>query len=139
MQSDDGQIETITVEKLLVATGRGPVTDGLGAEDAGLVLDRKLWFERQGLHLERLQMFDDQGELTTDAQYSDYADVSGIPYARKIVIDRPQDHYGLILSVAKLQFNQPLEDEKFVLERPPGTEIIDLEKQSLAEKAGDIG
>src|ERR1019366_142308 len=29
-----------TVEKLLVATGRGPVTDGLGAEEAGLVFDR---------------------------------------------------------------------------------------------------
>ena len=28
------------VEKLLVATGRGPVTDGLGAAEAGLKLDR---------------------------------------------------------------------------------------------------
>ena len=35
-----GKNESITVERLLVATGRGPVTDGLGAEDAGLVLDR---------------------------------------------------------------------------------------------------
>jgi len=32
--------ETLTVEKLLVATGRGPVTDGLGAAEAGLALDR---------------------------------------------------------------------------------------------------
>lgn len=36
----DGKTESIVVEKLLVATGRGPVTDGLGAEEAGLVLDR---------------------------------------------------------------------------------------------------
>jgi len=35
-----GKTESLTVEKLLVATGRGPVTDGLGAEEAGLVLDR---------------------------------------------------------------------------------------------------
>jgi dihydrolipoamide dehydrogenase len=40
MQLSDGATESLTVEKLLVATGRGPVTDGLGAEDAGLVLDR---------------------------------------------------------------------------------------------------
>jgi dihydrolipoamide dehydrogenase len=33
-------VETLTVEKLLVATGRGPVTDGLGAAEAGLTLDR---------------------------------------------------------------------------------------------------
>jgi dihydrolipoamide dehydrogenase len=35
-----GKTETLTVEKLLVATGRGPVTDGLGAAEAGLQLDR---------------------------------------------------------------------------------------------------
>jgi len=40
MQNADGKTESITVEKLLVATGRGPVTDGLGAEEAGLSLDR---------------------------------------------------------------------------------------------------
>ena len=35
-----GQGATLTVEKLLVAIGRGPVTDGLGATEAGLTLDR---------------------------------------------------------------------------------------------------
>ena len=36
----DGKTETISAEYLLVATGRGPVTDGLGAEDVGLVMER---------------------------------------------------------------------------------------------------
>jgi dihydrolipoamide dehydrogenase len=40
MQTGAGGTESLTIEKLLVATGRGPVTDGLGAEEAGLVLDR---------------------------------------------------------------------------------------------------
>jgi dihydrolipoamide dehydrogenase len=40
VQSADGKAESLTVEKLLVATGRGPVTDGLGAEEAGLTLER---------------------------------------------------------------------------------------------------
>jgi len=40
MQGADGKTETLTVQKLLVATGRGPVTDGLGAAEAGLTLDR---------------------------------------------------------------------------------------------------
>jgi len=40
MQGADGKTETITVSKLLVATGRGPVTDGLGAEDVGLEMER---------------------------------------------------------------------------------------------------
>jgi dihydrolipoamide dehydrogenase len=40
LQSMAGKTESMTIEKLLVATGRGPVTDGLGAVEAGLTLDR---------------------------------------------------------------------------------------------------
>lgn len=40
LQNKSGQTETMTVEKLLVATGRAPVTDGLGAAEAGLTLER---------------------------------------------------------------------------------------------------
>jgi dihydrolipoamide dehydrogenase len=36
----DGKTSTLEVDKLLVATGRGPVTAGLGAEEAGLRLER---------------------------------------------------------------------------------------------------
>ena len=40
MQGASGKSESLTVEKLLVATGRGPVTEGLGASEVGLQLDR---------------------------------------------------------------------------------------------------
>jgi dihydrolipoamide dehydrogenase len=36
----DGSTQSLSAEYLLVATGRGPVTDGLGAEAAGLLMDR---------------------------------------------------------------------------------------------------
>jgi len=39
-QTPAGKTESLTIEKLLVATGRGPVTDGLGATEAGLTLER---------------------------------------------------------------------------------------------------
>jgi dihydrolipoamide dehydrogenase len=39
-QTPDGKTAKIQAEYLLVATGRGPVTSGLGAEDAGLRLER---------------------------------------------------------------------------------------------------
>jgi len=39
MQVGD-KTESLTVEKLLVATGRGPVTEGLGVVEAGLQMDR---------------------------------------------------------------------------------------------------
>ena len=39
-QTADGKTTKLTAEYLLVATGRGPVTSGLGAEEAGLQLER---------------------------------------------------------------------------------------------------
>jgi len=39
-QTPDGATQRITSELLLVATGRGPVTTGLGAEELGLVMER---------------------------------------------------------------------------------------------------
>ncbi len=38
--SGQGKTESLNVEMLLVATGRGPVTDGLGVETIGLKMDR---------------------------------------------------------------------------------------------------
>jgi dihydrolipoamide dehydrogenase len=39
-QTPDGKTTKLNAEYLLVATGRGPVTTGLGAEEAGLQMDR---------------------------------------------------------------------------------------------------
>jgi dihydrolipoamide dehydrogenase len=40
MQAPDGKSQKATFDMLLVATGRGPVTEGLGAEAHGLTMDR---------------------------------------------------------------------------------------------------
>src|SRR5262249_13774372 len=39
-QTADGQSQKMSADILLVATGRGPVTTGLGAEDAGLAMEK---------------------------------------------------------------------------------------------------
>ena len=39
-ESADGKKQSLSAELLLVATGRGPVTAGLGAEDLGITMDR---------------------------------------------------------------------------------------------------
>ena len=120
---------------VLEASAEGPtsyyIVHVLRPAEEGFVLARNLWFERRTLTLERLQIFDEDGEEVSEARYLDYAEFSGIPYARKITIDRPQDQYGLALTVSKLEFNLPLEDDKFRLEQPPGTELRNLEERSL--------
>ena len=40
MQGADMKTQTLSVDVLLVATGRGPVTEGLGAEALGIAMDR---------------------------------------------------------------------------------------------------
>jgi dihydrolipoamide dehydrogenase len=40
VQAGDGKTEQLKADYLLVASGRGPVTDGLGAEEAGIRLER---------------------------------------------------------------------------------------------------
>jgi len=39
-QTADGETKKLSAELLLVATGRGPVTAGLGAEEVGLAMRR---------------------------------------------------------------------------------------------------
>jgi dihydrolipoamide dehydrogenase len=39
-QTPDGNTQKLTADLLLVATGRGPVTTGLGAEELGIAMDR---------------------------------------------------------------------------------------------------
>jgi len=47
-QGSDGKATKLSGEYLLVATGRGPVTSGLGAEEAGLRLERGyVWVDNQ--------------------------------------------------------------------------------------------
>jgi outer membrane lipoprotein-sorting protein len=91
-----------------------------------LLLTRKLWFERVALTLARLQIYDAEGMIATDARYGDFGEFSGISYPQNIAVDRPQDDYGLVLSVSSLVFNQPLGDEKFEMERPAGAELVEL-------------
>ncbi|MBI4442451.1 MAG: hypothetical protein HY649_03645 [Acidobacteria bacterium] len=104
-----------------------------------LLLARNFWFERRNLSLERLQIFDEDGEAVTDVRYADYAVFSGLAYARHILIDRPRDQFGLSLSVSQLQWNEPLPDDKFHLERPAGADFINLEERSLPREATGVG
>ena len=40
VQGADGKSQRLSYERLLVATGRGPVTEGLGADKLGIKMDR---------------------------------------------------------------------------------------------------
>jgi outer membrane lipoprotein-sorting protein len=108
-----------------------------------LVLHRNLWFDRVGLRLSRQIIFDAKGDIVTDARYEDYKISRGIFFPHTITITRPMDEYGVKLTVQKLELNRELDDDKFFLTIPPGTEVFDLEHpvqkndtQKRPEKSG---
>lgn len=46
----DGKLETLEADRLLVAVGRGPVTDGLGLEEVGVELDPQGFVRTEGTY-----------------------------------------------------------------------------------------
>lgn len=104
----------------------------------GWFLSRKIEFSRSDLLPHRQQIYDQQGNVVTQARYQNYKDHSGIEFPNTIEIDRPREGYDLTLSILKLEINRPLTDDQFALEQPPGAEVVHLDQShSAAAKGGD--
>jgi outer membrane lipoprotein-sorting protein len=100
----------------------------------GWFLSRKIIFSRSDLLPHRQLTYDPEGNLTTDTHYENYKDYNGLNFPSQIEIWRPQEEYDITLSIVKLQLNQSLPDDKFVLQQPPGAQVVHLDQsQSSAE------
>lgn len=99
-------------------------------------LSRKIVFNRQSLLPDRQLIYDQAGNLVTDARYSDYKDYNGVSFPSKIEITRPQEEYDITLNVVKMDMNKPLSDRTFVLEQPPGVQVIHLDHNSTLSNGG---
>jgi len=96
----------------------------------GWFLSRKIIFSRTDLLPHRQLVYDDHGNLATDARYEKYKDYEGITFPAQIDIRRPREEYDILLSVVKLQLNGTLADDKFTLEQPSGAEVVHLGAQA---------
>ena len=92
----------------------------------GWFLSRKIIFSRTDLLPHRQLVYDDHGNLATDARYEKYKDYEGITFPAQIEILRPREEYDIVLNVIKLQLNGKLADDKFTLEQPAGAEVVHL-------------
>ncbi|MGH9863137.1 MAG: DUF4292 domain-containing protein, partial [Candidatus Acidiferrales bacterium] len=110
------------------------ISEILPAEAGRWRLERRWWFERSQLELVRLQRFDPGGRLVTDVHYAQWRSHQGTSYPRNIELARRQEDYRLTLIIKEITLNEPLDPEKFRLEQPPGTELVDLSKPAEEEK-----
>jgi outer membrane lipoprotein-sorting protein len=93
-------------------------------EDNGaLRLDRTIWFSRVNLEIARQMIFDAAGNILTDARYSEWKTYDKVAFPKHVEINRPQDEYGVVIDIVKMDINKGVTDDKFVLEQPPGTEL----------------
>ena len=105
--------------------------------DSGQEIARKIWFNRAGLRISRMQTYGPAGRLDSDIAYSDWqAGQAAAPagatasaavgplFPRQISITRPQQDYQLSVSVTRVTLNAEVPADRFVLPQPPGTELV---------------
>ena len=65
--------------------------------------------------------------VATDASYFDFKNYDGLIFPSVIRIWRPQEEYSVTLTIEKMSLNQPLTNEQFVLNQPPGSQFVHLD------------
>lgn len=105
--------------------------------DDDWVLDRKIVFDRSTLIPHRQIIYDPKGNVVTEAMYQVFQEFNGVKFPTVININRPQEEYSITLTVTKLTLNEPLRDDQFVLEQPPGSLLVNLDQAS--ENASSAG
>ncbi|MGO9403289.1 MAG: DUF4292 domain-containing protein [Terriglobales bacterium] len=101
----------------------------------GWYLSRKIEFSRTDLLPHRQRIYDLQGNVATDAHYQDYKDYAGTTFPSTIGIERPRENYDITLNMVKLEINRALTDDQFVLEQPPGAEVVHLDPSNTRAAA----
>jgi outer membrane lipoprotein-sorting protein len=104
------------------------VLDVIRKAKQGWFLAREIVFSRTDLLPHRQLLYDENGNVTTTALYEDYRAENEINFPWQIEIAWPQEEYDITLTLVKLDLNQPLPDDKFVLEQPTGVEVVHLDK-----------
>jgi outer membrane lipoprotein-sorting protein len=92
----------------------------------GWYLSRKIFFSRTDLLPHRQLIYDQQGNVVTDAKYDKYKDFDGTLFPTSVEIERPLEDYDITLNILKLELNKALKDDQFALEQPPGAEVVHL-------------
>jgi outer membrane lipoprotein-sorting protein len=132
----DNGIEIVTGEKGRRYQQADYAIDILRNNNGDLWLSRKIIFNRVNLLPDRQLIYNEAGDVVTDARYSDYKDFSAVLFPSTIQILRPEEEYDITLHMVKLEINLPLDANKFVLEKPPGAQLIHLDQQPLSSGGG---
>lgn len=88
-----------------------------------LRLARTIWFNRLDLSIARQLIFDDGGNILTDARYSDWHAYDNVGFPKHVEINRPRDEYGVVIDIVKMDVNKGVSEDRFTLDQPAGTQL----------------
>jgi outer membrane lipoprotein-sorting protein len=129
---------TVLFEEANEASGRyyvlTTISGGMGSFEAGglgsspgLQILRKIWFDRSDLNVARLESYAPGGEVNSDVHYSDW----------QSAIERPGDDYKLEITIKKLALNESIAPDRFILQQPPGTELVRVGEDSSEPQSAE--
>jgi len=98
--------------------------------------EREIWFDRLNLQIRRQMSYDEKGETLSDVRYNGWKNHNGVPFPTVIDINRPQDEYGVVMTVQKVEINKPITGDQFVMEKPPEGTVIQVLGSKPDEAAG---
>jgi len=89
---------------------------------------RRIWIERSELAIARQQIFQEDGQIVSDIQYSGMERINDVFLPLKIHMDRPLDGYALNMEFKSKSWRANLElpDSAFIQTPPGGAQIIHL-------------
>jgi hypothetical protein len=102
----------------------------IARDSSGPYISRKVIFSRTDLLPHQQLIYSRDGRLVTEARYENFTDHNGIMFPDIIGIHRPVEDYTITLSVVKLNLNEPLTDDQFMLAQPAGYKLINMDEKS---------
>jgi outer membrane lipoprotein-sorting protein len=101
----------------------------IAKDSAGPYLSRKVIFSRTDLLPHQQLIYARDGRLVTEARYENFTDHNGTLFPDIIGIHRPVEDYTITLSVVKLNLNETLTDDQFILAQPSGFKLINMDEK----------
>ena len=86
----------------------------------------KLWIDRTDLQISRKQVFGKDGRVETEVEYSNYQTDGESSFPHTVVVQRPVEEYTLKMAFQKATLNQKLPDDAFNLQRPEGSDLVQM-------------
>ena len=100
-------------------------SDAYYIETVNGTLSYHLWFDKQHLHLKKIEYYDGK-QLLYYKEYSRFKEVNGVLFPHLINFVRPEEKQGFSIYFTSLELNKPLEKDRFNIKILDSAKQIDL-------------